>query len=139
MSSAFKGGLSVKAGDGASPEVFSLIEEVTDLGGLGVTNGLIDVTNHDSTAMEYIAGLADGSDLSIECNRIQTASNVQDDVIAQIIAGSTDNYEITLTDGSNAVVYTFAAVGISYSVTPAVNDKATLSLGLKISGSITIS
>lgn len=137
MTAAFKGGLTVKAGDGASPEVFSAIEEVFSLGGFGVTNSLIDVTSHDSTAMEYIAGLADGSDLTIECNRVHTASNIQDDVKGYVDAGSTDNYQIALTDGTVSKTYSFAAVGISWNETPAVNDKNTISIGLKISGSIT--
>jgi len=138
MTAAFKGGLAVKHGDGGSPEVFTAIEEVIDLGGLGLTNSLIDVTSHDSSAMEYIAGLADGSDLSVECNRVHTASNTQDAVQADVIAGNTVNFQVTLTDGTTVKTYAFAAVCLSWNVVPSFNDKTTYSLGLKISGSITI-
>ena len=138
MSATYTGGLTVKYGDGASPEVFALIEEVISLGGLGATNPLIDVTSHDSSAREYIAGLADGQELAIECNRVHTALNIQDDVIDEVIAKTVFNMQITLTDGSVAVVYTFAVTPISWVVNPSFDDKATLSLALKITGAITI-
>jgi len=138
MSAAFTNGLAVKYGDGASPEVFTTIEEVLSLGGLGKSNPLIDVTSHDSTSKEYIAGLADGQELSVECNRVHTAANIQDDVIAEIDAKTNFNMTITLTDGSTIVTYTFAVTPISWVVNPSVDDKATLSLALKITGDITI-
>jgi len=134
----FTGGLTVKYGDGATPEVFNLIEKVIALGGLGANNPLIDVTSHDSTAREFIAGLADGQELSIECNRVHDAANIQDDVIDEVIAKTNFNMEITVTDGTNALVYTFAVTPVSWLVNPSFDDKNTLSLALKISGAITI-
>jgi hypothetical protein len=138
MSATFTGGLTVKYGDGASPEVFALIEEVIALGGLGANNPLIDVTSHDSTAREFIAGLADGQELSVECNRVHTAANIQDDVIDEVIAKTNFNMEITVTDGTVAVVYTFAVTPISWLVNTSFDDKTTLSLALKITGAIGI-
>ena len=137
MTDAFIGGLAVKRGDGGGPEAFTVIEEVTGLGGFGSTNPLIDVTSHDSTAREYIAGLADGSELSIECNRIHTAANVQDDLIADVIAKVTRNFQITLTDGSVNKTYDFAGVCLSQIITPSFDDKNTIAFTVKITGAIT--
>ena len=139
MTAAFKGGLTVKHGDGAGTEVFTAIEEVNSLGGFGKTNPLIDVTSHDSTAREYIAGLADGSELTIESNRVHTASNIQDDVIAEVDSGTTSNYQILLTDGTTLITYDFAAVNLSYTINPSFDDKTTITFTLKISGAITVS
>lgn len=139
MTAAFKGGLSVKHGDGAGTEVFTAIEELISLSGLGKSNPLIDATSHDSSAREYIAGLPDGSELTIECNRVHTASNIQDAVIADIDAGNTTNYQITLTDGSNIKTYDFAAVNMSWDLGTSYEDKNTITFTLKISGAITVS
>jgi hypothetical protein len=137
MTAAFTGGLTVKYGDGATPEVFTAIEEIQSLSGFGKTNPLIDVTSHDSTAREYIAGLADGSELTIECNRVHTAANIQDDVIAEVDAKTTFNMQILLTDGTTLKTYDFAAVPLSWNVGPSYDDKNTLTLTVKISGAIT--
>lgn len=128
----FKGGLAVKYGDGASPEVFTAIEEVQNLSGLGKTNPLIDVTHHASTAREYIAGLPDGQELTIECNRVHTASNIQDDVIAEVDAGTNFNMQITLTDGTTSLQYAFIATPVSWAVTPSFDDKTMLTLVVKM-------
>lgn len=137
MTAAFKGGLTVKHGDGASPEVFTAIEEVINLSDFGKTNALIQATSHESAAHEYIAGLADGSELTIECNRVHTASNTQDDVIDDIDAGNTVNFQVLLTDGTVEKIYDFAAVCLDWKVLPSFDDKTTLNLVVKISGDIT--
>ncbi len=129
---AFTSGLSVLRGDGATPEVFSAIEEVQSLSGLGKTNPLIDVTHHASTTREYIAGLADGAELTIECNRVHTAANIQDDVIAEIDAKTNFNMQITLTDQTTALTYSFTCTPVSWSITPSYDDKTALALVVKM-------
>lgn len=139
MTSAFIGGLTFQRGNGASPEVYSTVTETSTLGGFGKTNPLVDVTSHDSTAREYIAGLADGSELSVEGNRVHSSPSVQDALIADVDAGTTRNFKITLTDGTTPIVYTFAAVCLSWNITPSVDDKTTIAYTLKITGAITVS
>lgn len=138
MTSAFIGGLTFQRSNGASPEVYSTVVEVTNLGGFGKTNPLVDVTSHDSTAREYIAGLADGSEISVEGNRVHSSPSVQDALIADVDAGTTRNFKLTLTDGVTPVVYTFAAVCLSWMITPSFDDKNTISFSLKITGAITV-
>ncbi len=139
MTSAYTGGLTLKVSDGASPEVYSTVPEAKSVSGLGVTNPLIDATSFDSTAREYIAGLADGSEISIECLRVHSSPSVQDQVIALIDAKTTRNYQIVLTDGTTPITYTFAGVPLSWSITPSVDDATMISFSLKISGAITVS
>jgi len=63
-------GTLLKIGDGASPEVFTTIPEVTKLSGPSVKFDLLDVTSHDSTGFfrEFIPGLADGDNVQGEIN-----------------------------------------------------------------------
>ena len=136
MTAGYTGGLTFKMSNGTSPEVYSTIEEAKSISGLGVTNPLIDTTSFDSTAREYIAGLSDGQEISLECVRVHTTSNIQDTVIAVVDAKTTRNYQLTLTDGSVVKIYTFAGVPLSWAITPSFDDATMLAFTIKISGSI---
>ena len=62
---AFLGGITFARKDtGVSPNVYRSIEEVIDLPNFGETAPLVKATHFASTAQEYIAGLADGDELS---------------------------------------------------------------------------
>ena len=138
MSSGFTGGLTFQMSNGASPEVYSTIQETKSLSGLGKTNPLIDVTSFDSSAREYIAGLADGSEISVECVRTHASPNQQDALIAIIDSKTTRNFKLTLTNGTTPVVYTFAGVPLSWAITPSFDDATMIAFTLKISGAITV-
>jgi len=125
--------------NGASPEVYSTSSEVKSLSGLGSTNPLIDVTSFDSTAREYIAGLADGQEISVECVRVHSSPSTQDALIAIVNSKTTRNFQLTLTDGTTAIIYTFAGVPLSWAITPSFDDASMISFTLKISGSIVVS
>jgi len=68
-------GATLQLGSGASPQVYTTIAEVLRVGSIGSTNPEVDVTNLDSTAKEYIAGLADGNTVEFEMNWV--AGNAQ--------------------------------------------------------------
>ena len=138
MSSGYTGGLTFQMSDGASPEVYSTIQETKSLSGLGKTNPLIDVTSFDSAAREYIAGLADGQEISIECVRTHASPNIQDALIAIVDSKTTRNFKLTLTDGTTPIIYTFAGVPLSWAIAPSFDDAAMISFTLKISGDITV-
>jgi len=143
MTAAFTGGLSVtRLNITTSPNAYEAIEEPNNLSGLGTTNPLIDTTSHDSAAREYIAGLGDGSELTIECNRVQTAGNNQDDLVSDVENGVTSGFQIILTDASvspnTVVTYTFSAVCLSWVVTPSFDDKHIIEFNVKITGAIVV-
>ena len=142
MTAAFKGGaVFARLNTSVSPNAYDTIEENANISGLGVTNPLIDVTSHDSSAREYIAGLADGSEITIESNYIQTASNKQLDLMTDVDNGTTSGFRLTMTNASvspNTVkTFTFNAVCLTYEITPSFDDKHMISFNLKISGAIT--
>lgn len=135
---AFTAGLTVKFGDNASPQVYSTIEEVTSFDGLGVTNELIEVTHFGSNNIkEYIGGLADGDEVTIECNKVNTSPSVQSEVESAVDSKTTHNLEVTLTDGTTSQTYVFAWVPLSWKIGPAIADRNTVTYTGKLSGTIT--
>ena len=69
MTSAVLGsGATLQLGNLVSPQTFVTIAEVLRCGPIGSTNPEVDVTNLDSTAKEYIAGLADGNTVDFDVN-----------------------------------------------------------------------
>jgi len=140
MTAAFKGGLTFYRGTSGSP-AYAAIEEVRSLSGFGKTNPLLDATSHDSTAMEYIAGLSDGQEITVECLRVHTASAQQHNLITDVDTGDNINCKIVLTDTRSSPnltkTYTFAATPPSWAITPSYSDANMISFTLKISGAIT--
>ena len=136
MTSATRGQWDFYTGTNASPIVYTELPEVLSVSGIGQTNPLIEVTSFDSTAKEYIAGLADGTEVSIECNYIATNSAITG-LLTNIEAGSTINFKATYTATSPNKRFTFQAVCLSYEIAPSFSDKNTIKFSLKVTGSIT--
>lgn len=83
-------GTLLKHGDGASPEVFTTVPEVTKLSGPDVKFDMLDVSSHDSASLfrEYIPGFSDGDDITADIHW-RPSNTVH-------IAVRTDNYAATL-------------------------------------------
>ena len=113
------------------------LEEVLSVSGLGKTNDTVEVTNFDSPVgtKEYIAGLAEGSEISIECNYLPAAT-AQVALVASVDAGGT--VAVVMTYATTASTYTFSGVAQGWSVTPATSEQNKISFTLKISGDIAI-
>lgn len=83
----------LQLGSGASPQVYTTIAEVLRVGPIGSTNPEVNVTNLDSTAQEYIAGLADGNTVDFDFNWV--AGNAQQQSLRTSQAsGSTVNMKM---------------------------------------------
>jgi hypothetical protein len=120
-------------------ELFDKIEEVRTIGGLGKTNALVDVTNFDSASLtkEYIAGLADGSEIAIDCNLVLTPSSIQSSLVTNVNNKVTRDFKLILTDGTTTLTYDFAAICQSWKDVPSVTTENKRNFGLKITGDIT--
>lgn len=139
MTAAFYGGTTFKRGDGGGPETFSAVGEVISLSGMGKTNDLIEATSFDSgSSREYIAGLADGQEITVECNYLPNNAE-QSSLIADVDAGVNRNVQVVITDGVTPKTFAFAVTCLSWVINPAVDDRNTITFGLKISGDITVS
>lgn len=137
--SAFVGGFQVEISDSPSPAVdYSTLPEVISISGVGQTNDLVDATHFGSGgSREYIGGLADGSEITLECNYVANDAD-QEAVIAMVAAKTTHTVRITVTGSSPNVTLTFAAAAIGWEIGPQVDDRNTISFTFKISGSITV-
>lgn len=136
----FKGGITFKRGDGGDPtEAFTAVPGLIALSAFGKTNPLIDVTDFDSSAREYIAGLPDGQELTAEFNYdADSATNTQlAGLVSDVDAGTNRNIQVVVNDGTNTETYDFAVTPLSWALNPSFDDKNTISFTLKISGAIT--
>jgi len=135
---AFVGDFTVGVATVDSPASYDTLPEVISISGLGATNELIDATHFGSGgSKEYISGLADGVEITVECNYIQN-NTVQERVISDVSSKNTVNVQVTVTDSSPQSTFSFAAVALGWTMNPAVDDRNTISFVLKISGAITV-
>lgn len=88
-------------GDGASPEVFTKIDEVFSIGPVGGSKELVDMTSHDTTGYyDYLVfDLKDGAEIQVEANEV--FGNASQGLIRTAEAASgQDNYKIVYRNGS---------------------------------------
>ena len=124
-------------GSAASPSVLAAIEEVVSVSNIGKTNSLVDVTNFDSPegTREYIAGLADGDEITIEANYYPTATQ-QIAVMTAVDAGATRLCRLSYTGSSPEKTWRFDAVCLSYSIVPSATERNSINFTLKITGNV---
>jgi hypothetical protein len=122
-------------GDGVSPESFSTITERFSIPEIGGRKELIDFSNHDSVDFrEYkVADLADGNELTVECNEIP-GDTEQDLVRTAHTDSTTDNWKVEYTDGSYEI---FPAIVLAVGTDPSELDgRVVFRFTLKIAGAI---
>ena len=129
-------GITIQRGDGASPEVFTTIGELTDFDGPSGQAAVIDATHFQSTGKEKVIGLPDEGQFTVSGNYVQ-ANAAQAGLITDRNARTLRNFKITFTD-SPATVWTFAAYVLNFSVSGAVDDKIPFSVTLEISGLVAV-
>jgi len=95
-------GATLGLGSGASPQVYTTIAEVLRCGPIGSTNPEVDVTNLDSTAKEYIAGLADGNTVDFDVNWL-VGNTEQASLRTSQAAGSTVNLRMVWPTSPNTL------------------------------------
>lgn len=122
-------------GDSASPEVFTEIQETSNIDGPGGQAAEIDVTDLGSTGKEYKLGLQEEGDISFDIFYIP--ANTQHALLRTLRAsGANRNFRITFTD-SPATTWTFSALVKGFTVSMGVDNVLRASVTLKVSGSIT--
>lgn len=132
------GGFAFQLGDADSPTLFTPIEEVFALSGLGKLRELVDATHFASGGnREYIGGLADGVEITVECNYVPGAT-MQQALIAAVNLGDNRNFRVIESLGSPDTVYAFIGSPLGWTINPAVDDRNTLSFTVKVSGDITV-
>ncbi len=125
-------GLTYTSGGTATPVTYTKINGVQSFSGLDGAASDLDVTDLDSTAMEYINGLVDEGKFSFEAKRI-AADNGQIAMIAARASGALTGLKLTLPD---AAVATFNVLVKTVPVTGAVNAVLKGTFDCKISGPV---
>ena len=127
----------LKLGNGASPEVFTTIAEVTSIGPISQQKDLVEVTHLESTAKEFIGGLSDGQEIEVVCNYRPANAQQNALMIAAGTSSAAKNFQYTLPSGGGSLTFTFAALVLGSSVGPTTPNTATqVTYRLKITGSI---
>lgn len=135
---AFVGDVVVAVGNGASPEVFTRYCEVIDLGGLGQANELVEATTFCSGGnKEYVGGLADGKEVTIQAN-YDPDNATQAALIAAVVAKTVKNFHVIVEHDSPTSVFAFSGTMLSWEFVPSKSDVNKISFTFKITGGITI-
>jgi hypothetical protein len=136
---AFVGKVFLERGDGGSPETYTRVCQIFGISGVGQTNALVDATTFCSNgSREYIPGLADGSEVTLNAN-FETAAAVLRSMITDVKNKATRAFRIVLDDDVNpAVTLYFSAACLSWELGPSIDNKNTINFGVKISGDIDI-
>ena len=135
-------GVHLARGDGASPEVFTNIAELTDLSTPSMTKDQVEATHTDSPDgfREFIPGLKDGGEFTATCNFVSgnaTQNNISGGALHDFINESTPrNWRITFPGGTD--VWTFKAVITGYTISTPMEDRMTIELTFKVAGAPTI-
>lgn len=136
---AFVGKMYLERGDTGSPIAYERVCQIFGIGGLGQTNALVDATTFCSGGVnEYISGLADGSEVTLNAN-FETSAQILRDMIDDVKQKRTRAFRVIADDEVNpGVHFYFNAVCLSWQLGPSVDGKNTIDFGVKISGDITI-
>ena len=123
----------------ATPSAWVKLGEVKSIKPTSASSSDIDVTDLDSTAKEFRTGLMDNGSVTLDINVLETNTG-QAAFLAAFTGSTSKNYKITSPAPSNAI-RTFAASVKQFPTIPDVGVDGVLtgSVGLKISGAITVS
>lgn len=128
-----------KTGNGASPEVFSTLAEVTGITPPAMARDTVDATHEESPGAwrEFIAGLKDGGEVSLDMNFVPGGSAAASMAAELDLDGplALKNRQIMFPDGS---YFSFAAILTAWEPDAPIDDKMAASATFKVSGKPTL-
>lgn len=109
---------------------YTQVAEVTDITWPGYSRDAVEVTfmDSDNQFREYIGGMMDGGEVTVEMNWVPSATDV---IIAALTASTTGQFKITYNAGANVV---FKAIVTAYQPQSPLGEKLTASATFKVSG-----
>ena len=125
----------------ANGAVFKLgsttVAEVTSISGINITADSIDVTTHSATHRyrEFIQGLRDGGELSIEGNYTTASSSL---IVTQLNTSSAVTATITLPTTPSSTVFTASVIATSFATEAPVDGVIPFTATFKVSGQPTL-
>lgn len=124
-----------KTGNGASPEAFTTLAEVTNITPPNMSRDSVDATHELSPNAwrEFIAGLKDGGEVSLELNFVPggaSAAALMDELNLEP-EDAPKNRQIVFKDGS---IMTFRAFLTAFEPEAPIDDKMAASVTFKVTG-----
>ena len=132
-------GTLIKLGDGASPEVFTTIAEVTNIGGPEIEQDSLDVSHHGVDYKQFVGGLKDGGEVALELNYLPAdgTHNAATGLLKDLNDGVLRTFQLVFTDTS-LTTWVFSALVTRFAPGAPVDGKLGLSVTLKVSGTPTL-
>jgi len=128
-------GATFQRGNAASPEVFTTVDGLVNIGETGVERSLIDTTDLSSTLREWKGAIPDGAEIDLDFQ--YTASAPQVGLKADLDANTVRNFQINIQD-SPVKVFAFQGLVISWKISNPIDAVVPLAVRVKITGSLTI-
>lgn len=130
-------GTSLQYGNGATPEVFTSVAEITDMGGPSMKRDAIETTHHQTTShyRTFLPGLRDGGEVTFSIN-VDFSLTSQDELTGLVAQYNNDvahNYRI-LYPQSASEGWAFSGFLIGIDLKNPIDDKISGDVTLKISG-----
>ena len=118
-----------------SPLVYEAISQVVNWSGPDGSASEIDVTALDSAAKEFLMGLPDEGNLSIEC--IHDPNEASHETLRAARANQTlMSFQIALTD-SPQTTYTVDGYVMGFTLSAGVDDKVGATYSIRLTGAVT--
>lgn len=128
-----------KSGNGASPEVFATLAEVTAITPPAMARDTVDASHEESPGAwrEFIAGMKDGGEVSLELNFVPGGSAAAALMAELDLDGpqATKNRQILFPDGS---YFSFAGILTAFEPDAPLDDKMSGSATFKVTGKPTL-
>jgi predicted secreted protein len=124
-----------KIGNGATPEVFTTVGEVTSITPPGMSRDAIDATHEESPDgwREFIGGLKDGGEVSLELNYVPGSATTI--LLNAEIEAAPGNKQIVFPGGE---IFSFRALCTNFEPEAPLDDKMVASATYKVSGKPTL-
>ena len=129
-------GATFQRGDAASPEVFTTIAGLVNIGEVGVERSLIDTTNLASTIREYKGAIPDGAEIDLDF-QYDSDETGQTGLKADLDGNTVRSFKINIQD-SPVAVFAFSGLVISWKISNPIDNVVPLAVRVKITGSLTI-
>lgn len=128
-------GVQFKIGNGATPEVFTAVAEVTNVTPPGMSRDAVDATHMDSPEKwrEFVMGLKDGGEVELELNFVPGSATTL--LLMAEIDAAVGNKQIVFPGGQ---IMAFAAGMTGFTPETPLDDKMTASATYKVSGKPTL-
>lgn len=128
-------GTTFSTGDGASPEVYTELAEVTKITPPNISRDAVEATHMKSPNAwrEFIAGLKNGGDVSLEINYDPNGAAATSFMAELGLSGvnAKKNRKITFTDGT---VWSFKGILTAFEPDAPIDDRMVASVTFKVTG-----